>query len=208
MDIRKFAHRKRPTSQELGGNGEESDTQATALIQHSPQLLVHQVHLAPKQPKKAYKAKLTYRRQWESTNPWAYCNNGLFCGICQRHGKPPANARGAWTLQGIVDWNHGTEMLKQHNNSKWHKDAAVAARIAEQFQHSVFELSMFQLQGMLRKRQSSTYEARYTVWSSIVYLILLHFRILQLFRLPMVIKYWLKTSLRALQMHNTHPNFH
>ena len=31
-------------------------------------------------------------------------------------------------------------MLKRHNDSKWHKDAAVAARMAEQSQHSVLEL--------------------------------------------------------------------
>ena len=72
-----------------------------------------------------------------------YCNDaqkGMFCRLCQEHGKPPANARGAWTSRGITDWNHATELLKLHNGSKWHKDAAIAARMAEQAQQSVLEL--------------------------------------------------------------------
>lgn len=51
---------------------------------------------------------------------------------------PPANAFGAWTSRGISDWNHGTEMLKLHNKTKWHQDAVLAARMAEQ--QSVLEL--------------------------------------------------------------------
>ena len=45
---------------------------------------------------------------------------------------PPPSARGAWTTRGITDWNHATEMLKQHNMSQWHRDAVVASRMAEQ----------------------------------------------------------------------------
>ena len=47
----------------------------------------------------------------------------IFCLICQRYEKAPANAQGVWTTRGIKDWNHATEMLKLHNESKWHKDA-------------------------------------------------------------------------------------
>ena len=35
-------------------------------------------------------------------------------------------------MKGVTDWNHATEMLKQHNDSKGHKDGAISARIAEQ----------------------------------------------------------------------------
>ena len=43
-----------------------------------------------------------------------------------------ATARGAWTVKGVTDWNHTTEMLKQHNDSNDHKDGAISARMAEQ----------------------------------------------------------------------------
>ena len=90
--------------------------------------------------KKVYKSKLTYRHQWKSKYPWVHYDEtekGMFCQLCQEFGKPPANARGAWTTRGIADWNHGTDLLGLHNGSKWHKDAAIVARMAEQ---SVIEL--------------------------------------------------------------------
>ena len=62
----------------------------------------------------------------------------MFWKLCQKFGKPPATARGAWTTRGIVDWNHGTEQLKLHNEAKWHQDSAITARMAEQ--QSVLEL--------------------------------------------------------------------
>ena len=99
------------------------------------------VNLTAKALKKVYKPKLTYRCQWESKYPWVYCEDpekGMFCQICQKFGKPPATARGAWTSRGISDWNYGTEVRKAHNDSKSHKDAALVARMAEQ--PSVFEL--------------------------------------------------------------------
>ncbi len=48
------------------------------------------------------------------------------------YGPASATARGAWTVKGVKDWNHATEMLKQHNASKCHKDSVVSARMAEQ----------------------------------------------------------------------------
>ena len=35
-------------------------------------------------------------------------------------------------MKGVTDWNHATEMFKQHNDSKGHKDGAISARMAEQ----------------------------------------------------------------------------
>ncbi len=61
-----------------------------------------------------------------------YCEDpvkGMFCKVCQEFGRPSAVARGACTSRGISDWNHATEVLKAHNDSKCHRDAA---RMAEQ----------------------------------------------------------------------------
>ena len=32
----------------------------------------------------------------------------------------------------VCEWNHSTELLKAHNDSKWHKDTALVARMAQQ----------------------------------------------------------------------------
>ena len=56
----------------------------------------------------------------------------MFCRVCQDFGRPSATARGAWTVKGMTDWNHATENLKQHNESKGHKEGALSARMAEQ----------------------------------------------------------------------------
>ena len=50
-------------------------------------------------------------------------------------------ARGAWTSRGVKDWNHATEQLREHSQSKWHRDAIIHARMAEQGeQQSVLQL--------------------------------------------------------------------
>ena len=91
-----------------------------------------------------YKSRLTYRKEWEQKYPWVYCNDvkeGMFCKLCQKRGNPPSTARGAWTTRGIRDWNHATEQLKEHSLSKWHRDALIHARMAEQGeQQSVLQL--------------------------------------------------------------------
>ena len=91
--------------------------------------------MSKSEKKKAYKAKLSYRKQWESKYPWVYCTDiaqGMFCKLCQQKVNPPATARGAWTSRGMKDWNHATELLKLHNESSWHRDAVVYSRMAEQ----------------------------------------------------------------------------
>ena len=82
-----------------------------------------------------YKLKLTYRQQWESKYPWVYCEDpkkGMFCHICQKFGKPPDTAHGAWICRGVCNRSHAVKDLKAHIDSQWHRDAAVAARMAEQ----------------------------------------------------------------------------
>ena len=41
----------------------------------------------------------------------------------------------------IVDWNHATELLKQHSGSKWHQDSSITARMAKHVeQQNVIEM--------------------------------------------------------------------
>ena len=37
----------------------------------------------------------------------------------------PPSAKGGWTTRGIVDWDHATELLKQHSGSKWQQEMNV-----------------------------------------------------------------------------------
>ncbi len=67
--------------------------------------------------------------------PCVFCTDtdkGMFCRICQKYGHLPLKAKGGWTVREICDWNHATELLKLHDSAKWHKDAAIAARMAKQ----------------------------------------------------------------------------
>ena len=78
---------------------------------------------------------VTGRSGWEQKYPWVYCNGpkqGMFCKLCQKSGNPPSIARVAWTVSGVQDWNHATEQLREHRQSKWHTDAVIYARMAEQ----------------------------------------------------------------------------
>ena len=59
-----------------------------------------------------------------------------------RSGNAPSTAKCSWTTRGIQDWNHATEQLKQHSQSKCHRDAVIHARMAEQGK----EQSVLQLQ--------------------------------------------------------------
>ena len=45
------------------------------------------------------------------------------------------------TTKGIIDWNHATELLKQHSGSKWHQDLSIIARMAKHVeQQNVIEM--------------------------------------------------------------------
>ena len=56
----------------------------------------------------------------------------MFCETCLKWRNAPAGSRGAWKTRGITDWNHGNELLKQHADSQWHRDAAATAVMARQ----------------------------------------------------------------------------
>ena len=61
-------------------------------------------HPSASEKRKLYKAKLSYKREWEKKYPWVSCKDaskGMFCTICQKWGHPTAGSRGAWTNKGI-----------------------------------------------------------------------------------------------------------
>ena len=90
--------------------------------------------LSAQQKKKCYKKKLSYKKVWEKVFPCVQCEDpkvGLFCTLYKKWGRPPPSAKGGWRTRGIVDWNHATELLKQHSGSKWHQDLSVTARMAK-----------------------------------------------------------------------------
>ena len=67
----------------------------------------------PKAAKKlVYKSHLSYLHQGLGESGFIARGNVLSCMP-----KALASARGAWTVRGVTDWNHATEMLKQHNDS-------------------------------------------------------------------------------------------
>ena len=124
MDIRRYLPKKRAHEEESDDESQQSEV----AVNLQPENSSNSVTMTKAAKKKVYKSKLSYRHQWESKYPWVYCNDikvGMFCQLCQKFGRPPANAFGAWTSRGISDWNHGTEMLKLHNETKWHQDAVL-----------------------------------------------------------------------------------
>lgn len=138
MALRKYLLPAKRPLRDVSSGSEDECSNAEALVSHSQSSSQNK-----SAKKKIYKANLTYKQQWESKYPWVFCNDvkeGMFCKLCQKYGNPPGNACGAWTTRGISRWNYATEMLKLHNESKWHKDAAIAARMAERQEQSVYSL--------------------------------------------------------------------
>lgn len=179
MDIRKFLPSKRRVCEDQDDNSEsESDS---GMVEHEEMPDIATTSKSSKAlsvkaaQKKAYKSKLTYRCQWESKYPWVYCNDtdiGMFCRLCQAHGKPPATARGGWTIRGIVDWNHATELLKLHNESKWHKDSAITARIADR---GVFlSFKVLQLLGVPTRRRTKNRAVLLKLLRSVYFMVKQH----------------------------------
>ena len=121
-----------------------------------PQEKKQRVRMTTSEKKKLYMAKLTYKKEWEAKYPWVYCNDsslGMFCGICRKWGKNPAGSRGAWTSSGITDWNHATELLKQHGDSTWHCDAAATAAKSKQIRVAL--LFSFMQENWLRQNKET-----------------------------------------------------
>ena len=76
--------------------------------------------LYAQQKKKCYKKKLSYKKVWEKVYPWIQCENpkvGMFYTLCKKWERSPPSEIGGRMTRGIVDWNHATELLKQHSGS-------------------------------------------------------------------------------------------
>jgi len=56
---------------------------------------------------------------------------GKLCALCQKYGKPPAQARGAWVTYHISNWSKAVELLNKHEKSEWHLAPAEAQAVAE-----------------------------------------------------------------------------
>lgn len=52
----------------------------------------------------------------------------------ESYGNAPVGSRSAWawTTWGVRDWNHATEIFKQHACLQWYSDAVAIAVISEQ----------------------------------------------------------------------------
>ena len=61
-------------------------------------------------------------------------NDGMFCAICKKYGKPPPSARGAWVSKPISNWVKATELLRQHEKSEWHLAAVEVQALASSTQ--------------------------------------------------------------------------
>ena len=149
MDTRKYFSVKTPDSE--ASSGEESDVEkhegeSSLVLADDPAVppAKRKKHSSVSEKKKQYKAKLSYKKAWEKNHPWLQCTNpqeGMFCTICMKWGKPPPSTKGGWTARGISDWNHASELIKQHESSRWHKDSVFTARMAQQCeQQSVAEI--------------------------------------------------------------------
>ena len=68
-------------------------------------------------------------------------NVGMFFTLCKKLLRPPPSGNGGCMTRGIVDWNHATELLKQHSGSKWQQDSSITARMAKHVeQQNVIEI--------------------------------------------------------------------
>ena len=56
---------------------------------------------------------------------------GMFCTPCQKYGKPPVQAHGAWVTRPISNWVKATELLSKHERSEWHLASVEAQALAE-----------------------------------------------------------------------------
>ncbi len=97
MDIRKCS-RKRPCSSESteAPTDEQDTAQPCSSGDLPPTNPTNPPGISKAKQRKVYKARLSYKKQWEQTYPWVYCKDpseGMFCKLCQKRGNPPPTAR-------------------------------------------------------------------------------------------------------------------
>ena len=147
MNSRKYLGKRTQWEQSDKYSGEESDTEESLYrADKSKTFMTCPVSnkLFAQQKKKCYKKKLSYKKVWEKVYPWVQCEDpkvAMFCSLCKKWGRPPPSANGGWTTRGIIDWNHATELLKQHSRCEWHHDSSITVKMARHVeQQNVFEI--------------------------------------------------------------------
>ncbi len=87
---------------------------------------------------KMYKKNLKFNPKWKDKWCWIdyLPNDGMYCSICKRFGKPPPSARGAWVSKPVANWVKATELLRQHERSEWHLAAVEVKALASVAQTS------------------------------------------------------------------------
>ena len=87
---------------------------------------------------KMYKKNLKFNPKWKDKWHWIdYApNDGMYCSICKKFGKPPPSAHGAWVSKPIANWVKATELLRKHERSEWHLAAVEVKALASVAQTS------------------------------------------------------------------------
>ena len=142
MDIRKYLGKRILKEQSDKSSGEECDTEESlSCADKSKTFMTFPISnkLFAQEKKKWCKYKLSYKNVWEKVYPWVQCEDpkvGMLCTHCKKWERPPS-AYGGRSTRGIVDWNHATELLKQHSGSKWHQDSSITAKMTKHVEQQI-----------------------------------------------------------------------
>ena len=110
--------------------------------------------------------KLGYKKVWEKVSLGSRFSVKILKLACfvlfVRNGEGhTSKCKGGWMTRGIVDWNHATELLKQHSGSKWHQDSSITVRMAKHVeQQNVIEM---QCAGPARQAEEQKKKKRETI---------------------------------------------
>ena len=122
MDIRELG-KKTQKEQSDNSSGEESNTEE--LLCHADKSKTSMTcpisnKLSAQQKKKCYKKKLSYKNVWEEyILGFSVKILKLPCFVLfVRNGEGHLQVQKLARNKGIPDWNHATELLKQHSGSK------------------------------------------------------------------------------------------
>ena len=126
MDLRNFFTRKRVRAGSSRDSEDDEDVVPTtltsdALTSTNSEASVVRSVCSKAQKRNLYKARLSYKKDWEQKYPWVYCDDpkqGMFCKLCQKRGNVPSTARGAWTIGefriGITLLNNSRDIASQN----------------------------------------------------------------------------------------------
>ena len=146
MDIRRYLGKRTQKEQSDKSSGEESDTEDSLYhADKSKTFMTCPVSnkLSAQQKKKCYKKKLSYKKVWEKFILGFSVKILMLvcCVLFVRNGDGHLQVQMVGGRQGELDWNHTTELLKQHSRSKWHQDSSITVRMAKHIeQQNVIEM--------------------------------------------------------------------